>query len=219
MTTPESVVSLFWRLVKKHRERTGSVLDLGAGDCRFARKGSFENYVGVEIDSTRLAGVALPTNARLVHNCAFRHRAKDYDVCIGNPPYVRHHDIESPWKEETVARINRDLNISLNKHCNLYLCFLCLGLLKTHERGLVALLIPYEWVSRPSAEAIRQHIQRQQWNVSVYRFQHPIFPEVLTTASVSLVDKSKSPLNGESSVAGFCTSVDVCSHRCEVRGM
>ena len=184
-------MSLFWQLAHKHRKQVGSVLDLGAGDCRFTRHGHFREYVGVEIDSTRSPKTPLPQNARLIHNCAFRHRAKNYDVCVGNPPYVRHHDIENGWKEETVARINRDLGISLNRHCNLYLYFFSLALLKTHEKGLLALLIPYEWVSRPSAKAIRDLIRQRGWNVSVYRFQSPLFPDVLTTASVSIVDKAK----------------------------
>jgi len=191
VTTPEKVVSLFWRLTHQHRARVGTVLDMGAGDCRFVRHGKFKRYVGVEIDSSRSRDVALPKKAKLITNCVFKHRAVDYDACIGNPPYVRHHDIESPWKEDTVARINRELVVSLDKHCNLYLYFLCLGLLKTHDSGLVSLLIPYEWVSRPSAEVIRDHIQKQAWNVSVYRFQTPIFEDVLTTASVSIIDKQR----------------------------
>jgi hypothetical protein len=184
-------VELFWRLTHQHRARVGGVLDMGAGDCRFARHGRFQRYVGVEIDSSRSRCAVLPQNAKLISNCVFKHRAREYDACIGNPPYVRHHYIEGPWKENTVARINRELAISLDKHCNLYMYFLCLGLLKTHRRGLVSLLIPYEWVSRPSAAAIRDHIQQQAWNVTVYRFQAPIFADVLTTASVSVIDKQQ----------------------------
>ena len=64
-----------------------------------------------------------------------------------------------------------------------------LRLLKTRPTGLVALVIPYEWVSRPSAEALRDYIRDQGWSVTVYRFQKPIFDGVLTTASVSIIDK------------------------------
>jgi hypothetical protein len=189
VTTPPGVVSLFWKLVGQHRSSLGDVLDLGAGDCRFAIGGAFDNYVGIEIDPERSKDSRLPSNAKLIHTCAFKHRAKEFDACVGNPPYVRHHDIESPWKEATASRIERELGITLNKHCNLYLYFLCLGLLKTHERGLVALVIPYEWVSRPSAKSLRSHIEANRWNVTIYRFRKPIFEEVLTTASITIVDK------------------------------
>ena len=190
VTTPEPVVSLFWRLAKRHREHLGSVLDMGAGDCRFARGGSFERYVGIEIDRKRVTLAKPPANGEIIHGCVFRHKGIQYDACIGNPPYARHHDIQSPWKEQTAARLERELAVTLDKHCNLYIYFFCLGLLKTCPDGLLALIIPYEWVSRPSAKALREYIERQRWNVAVYRFQMPIFKGVMTTASVSIVDKS-----------------------------
>lgn len=191
VTTPEPVVSLFWRLTRQYRRRLRSVLDMGAGDCRFAKGGLFERYIGVEIDGLRVASAKPPANGKIVSSCVFRHGGSNYDACIGNPPYARHHDLQSPWKEQTVARLERKLAVSLDKHCNLYIYFFCLALLKSHEAGLVALVIPYEWVSRPSAQALREYIQRQRWNVAVYRFQMPIFEGVMTTASISIVDKAR----------------------------
>lgn len=190
VVTPKPVISLFWRLTRKHREHLGSVLDVGAGDCRFATGGEFDSYTGVEIDRKRISADP-PTNGKIIHACAFRHAENGYDACVGNPPYARHHDIESGWKERTVARLERELGVSLNRHSNLFVYFLCLGLLKVHEDGLLALVIPYEWVSRPSARAVREHIRANRWNVEVYRFQMAIFPGVLTTASISIVDKAR----------------------------
>ena len=191
VTTPEPVVSLFWKLARQYRQHLGSVLDMGAGDCRFAWGGCFDRYTGVEIDKNRVALANLPANGRIIHGCVFRHEAGEYDACIGNPPYARHHDIETSWKEQTVARLERELPIQLNKHCNLFLYFFCLALLKTRKDGLIALLIPYEWVSRPSAWALREYIQRRRWSVAVYRFQRPIFESVMTTASITFVDKAR----------------------------
>jgi hypothetical protein len=190
VTTPRPIVSLFWRVTLKYRQRFDSVLDLGAGDGRFSRGGHYKDYVGVEIDPKKAGKTAsLRKGARLITGCAFRHRASDYDGCIGNPPYVRHHDIESPWKERTVDWIESQLNVRLNRRCNVYLYFMCLGMVKTHDEGLLALIIPYEWVSRPSAEAVRRYIRKEGWDVNVYRFTAPIFDNVLTTASVTIIDK------------------------------
>ena len=191
VTTPETIVTLFWRLTRERRQDLDRVLDLGAGDCRFGQEGSFHRYVGVEIDRSRSYGAKLPQNGRLIHNCVFRHRDSGYDACVGNPPYVRHHEIDTPWKQLAVDRFKRELGISFAQHCNLYLYFLALALVKTHNNGLVALVIPYEWVSRPSAKPLRNYIRKQRWNVAVYRFQKPIFKDVLTTASVTIIDKSK----------------------------
>lgn len=190
VTTPKEVVALFWKLTKKYRQNLNCVLDMGAGDCRFGNGGNFRRYVGVEIDKARVAEAHVPKNGKIINGCVFRHELGNYDACIGNPPYARHHDIEDDWKEQVVRRINRELNISLNMHCNLYIYFFCLALLKSRKDGLVALVIPYEWVSRPSAKALREYIKERRWNVSVYRFQTPIFQGVMTTASISIVDKA-----------------------------
>jgi hypothetical protein len=191
VATPEPVVSLFWHLTTKYREELSEVLDMGAGDCRFARGGIFERYIGVEIDRKRVAVARPPANGKIIHNCVFQHAGSNYDACIGNPPYARHHDIQYSWKNRTVTRLEDELGISLNKHCNLYIYFFCLALLKSRRDGLVALVIPYEWVSRPAAKALREYIQRERWNVYVYRFQMPIFEGVMTTASISFVDKAR----------------------------
>src|SRR6185312_17260283 len=95
VSTPKRVVSLFWRLARQERKHLGAVFDMGAGDCRFAKGGNFRKYVGIEIDRKRSTNAVLPTNGRLIHSCAFKHAEGDYDACIGNPPYVRHHHIES----------------------------------------------------------------------------------------------------------------------------
>ena len=51
------------------------------------------------------------------------------------------------------------------------------------------MVIPYEWVSRPSSSPIREYIRAKKWNVAVYRFRERIFPGVLTTASITIIDK------------------------------
>lgn len=190
VATPQPVVSLFWQLVKQHRKRLGTVLDMGAGDCRFAMGGHFKKYVGVEIDKHRAASAEPPKNGKLLIGCVFRHEATGYDACIGNPPYARHHDIETAWKDQTVSQLERALTVSLHRNSNLYIHFFGLALLKSRSDGLVGLVIPYEWVSRPSARPLREYISQQEWTVAVYRFQMPIFAGVMTTASITIVDKA-----------------------------
>jgi len=190
--TPPGVVSLFWRLLHQRRRRFDRVLDMGAGDGRFAVGGRYARYDGIEIDPARaaIAKKNIPRNGRIFNRCAFEHAADQYDACIGNPPYVRHHDIEPPWKKRVLDRLHRDLDVELAGHGNLYLYFLLLGILKTHRTGIVGMVIPFEWVSRTSAASVRNHIEKAGWDVSVYRFRDPIFDDVMTTASISIIDKN-----------------------------
>jgi len=65
-----------------------------------------------------------------------------------------------------------------------------LGIQKTKINGIVSLIVPYEWVYRPSTKPIRDFIRKQGWSTHIYRFKTPIFDGVDTTASISLIDKS-----------------------------
>jgi len=188
--TPDKIVKGFWELIKRHRRHLGSVIDLGAGDGRFAIGAKYDEYQGYEIDPERGRRSNLPTNAKLIHKCAFEVARKDFNICVGNPPYVRHHDIEGKWREELTQRIKKDLGFTLNRLANLFVYFICLAILKTESDGLVAMLVPYEWVSRPSAKALRDFINLKKWDVYVYRFKDEIFKGVLTTASISIIDKA-----------------------------
>lgn len=190
VSTPRSVVSLFWNTVRQYRPQLQRVLDLGAGDARFAHGGHFTEYVGVEIDPAAARDVQLRAPSRIELGCAFRFDETGFDACIGNPPYVRHHDIESPWKEETAARLSKELGFTFDLHGNLFLYFIALGLLKTNDDGLVAMVVPFEWVSRPSSSGLRDLIAERKWNLSVYRFQESIFDGVLTTACITIIDKA-----------------------------
>ncbi len=187
--TPEDVVRFVWKLNKRYRSTPGTILDLGAGDGRFATCGKYASYLGVEIDRGRVRNAKLPQHASMRVGCAFTHRGGGYDLCVGNPPYVRHHDLDETWRDRIAARLSKATGKEINRKSNLYVYFITLGLLKTAPDGLVSVVVPYEWASRPSASALRGYIEANDWHVDIYRFADNIFGNVLTTASVSIIDK------------------------------
>lgn len=163
---------------------------MGAGDGRFSRYGHFEKYHGVEIDASTIVTKRPRTNAKIEQGCVFALQRGSFDACVGNPPYLRHQDIESPWKERTLERLSRELKIDLSGHSNLFLYFMALGILRTSAAGLVALVVPFDWASRPAARELRALIRVRKWRVAIYRFSFRVFDSVNTTASVSLIDKT-----------------------------
>lgn len=187
--TPVSIVRFVWNMAGRYRRCPTTVLDLGAGDGRFAIGGKYGSYLGVEIDRKRMHQAVLPYNARFHIGCAFAHRGNGFSLCIGNPPYVRHHDLDESWRNRVADKLSERIGVEFNRKSNLYLYFIALGLLKTAPDGLVSVLVPYEWASRPSASALRQYIKDNRWHVDIYRFTEDIFNDVLTTASVSVIDK------------------------------
>ena len=189
--TPAEVVRATWTHVQKLRPgEIGKVVDLGAGDGRFAHHGSYRTYLGYEIDGARCAGARLPGNAKLENRCAFTDLRTDADVCIGNPPFVRNQDIPRDWRDHVHGVVRQRTGVSVPALANAWQYFFLNALATLKTDGLAALIVPFEWVSRPSAKALREYIHQEQWNVYVYRLRDASFARVLTTASITLVDKS-----------------------------
>jgi hypothetical protein len=188
--TPDPLVAATWTHVLALRANIGKVVDFGAGDGRFARHGAYEEYVGYEIDADRCAGAILPAGAVLVNCCAFSDEITDAALCIGNPPFVRNQDLPFGWRQHASQVLERRTGLSISGLANAWQYFFLLSLVSAADDGLVALVIPYEWVSRPSVKTLRNYIADQGWNVSVYRLVDTTFDSVLTTSSITIVDKA-----------------------------
>ncbi len=187
--TPDDLVAATWKHVFQQRTKIGKVVDFGAGDGRFARYGRYSEYLGYEIDQSRFKHAKRPANGRFVHRCAFSEEINDADLCIGNPPFVRNQDLPFGWRQRASSVLRRRTGVAISGLANAWQYFFLLALATTKEDGLCALVIPYEWVSRPSSESLRAYIQSQRWNVKAYRLVDSTFDSVLTTSSITLVDK------------------------------
>lgn len=172
------------------RNESHRVLDLGCGDARFAGAGRYKQYLGVEVDKSHITNIQIPRNARVQHGCALLSDLSGFDLCIGNPPYVRHHDMEPEWQRTVADKLSGAVDRTIDLRANAFLYFMLKSLLSTKADGMVALIVPFEWVSRPSAAWLREYIQEQNWSVRVYRLPEGTFPRVLTTASLTIIDKA-----------------------------
>jgi hypothetical protein len=189
--TPHSLIAATWRHVFELRDTIGKVVDFGAGDGRFAHYGRYDKYVGYEIDFDRCSHATYPRNARLLNRCAFAQEVLDANLCIGNPPFVRNQDLPEGWRQQASSILERRTGVKISGLANAWQYFFLLSLASAKWDGLVALVVPYEWVSRPSAETLRDYIRQQKWAVSVYRLVDTTFDGVLTTSSITLVDKAR----------------------------
>jgi len=193
--TPSDIVRLVWTLVSKQRpgQIFDSVLDLGAGDGRFSHViDAYRKYTGVERDEVKVSQAKLPPGANLVVADALQWDRSDYEICVGNPPYIRHHGLETSWRDSALQSIQVSGGPALKKTANSFVIFLTQALIRTKSDGIVAQVVPYEWVTRPSAKELRVFIKDKGWDVYVYRFDSNIFPTVLTTASITIIDKNTS---------------------------
>ncbi len=189
--TPAHVVKQVWKLIRARRRHIGKVVDFGAGDGRFATMGQYKEYVGYEIDSRRSHAFGMPSNARIEHRCAFVDDVDDADVCLGNPPYVRNQDLPIGWRERAADVIAHRTAVTVSGLANAWQYFAFLALSSTKPHGLVALVMPYEWVSRPGAKQLRTLIADNGWDVDIYRLSDTTFHRVLTTSAITIIDKAR----------------------------
>lgn len=168
------------------------MLDLGAGDGRFSNVGKYASYTGIEIDQPKFKASKPRPGARMVLGDALAWEGRNYDLCIGNPPYIRHHHLDRKWQARVITQIAKESGVTVKKTANAFILFMMQGLLCTAPKGLLIMLVPYEWVTRPSAKEVRDFIHSKGWETTVYRFSEDIFPRVLTTASVVIIDKANS---------------------------
>lgn len=191
--TPSHLVGLVWDQVQARRPHIGSVVDFGAGDARFARAGWYDTYLGYEVDTARCRQIRRAKNMRVLPKCAFSHQSQDADACVGNPPYVRNQDLPTGWRQMAAEEVLHRTGVSLSGLANAWQYFLMLALWSVKADGLVAQVLPFEWVSRPAAEPIRRYIEANGWSVDVYRLHDGIFAGVLTAASITIIDKRGGP--------------------------
>ena len=188
--TPKSIVRFVWNQIHARRPTVRTVADFGCGDGRFADFGKYEQYDGFEIDPVRISGFTNKNNQRIHTGCAFElASASHYDVCLGNPPYIKHHDLSSEWLDRIEQRLGSMIDYVGDGRSNAYIYFLWLSLASVRDDGLVALVIPFEWISRPASATLRAFIRRMGWEVDVYFLQGSVFGRVLTTACVAIIDK------------------------------
>ena len=191
VATPLRLVKWTWEMVHSRRqEKFNYVLDLGCGDGRFSLYGKYSHYHGIEIDKEHRRAPNIPKNVKIIHGCALLTPCSKYDICIGNPPYVRHHDMDSTWQQSVASYLSELLGTPIDLRANAFMYFMAKALLSASENGLVALIVPYEWVSRPSTKWIRDYILENRWSVDVYRLPEGVFPRVLTTSCLTIIDKS-----------------------------
>ncbi|MDE2382848.1 MAG: Eco57I restriction-modification methylase domain-containing protein, partial [Xanthomonadaceae bacterium] len=189
--TPPALVLQVWRLVNERRPSAGHVVDFGCGDARFARAGCFERYTGFEVDPKRLPEQTPPrASVKLQSAFAASTARGTYDACIGNPPYVRHHDLSNSWLEAAEKRLSAIDGYRADGRSNAYIYFTWLALDAVKDDGLVALVIPYEWISRPASSSLRRYMASKGWRVDVYHLEDAKFKRVLTTACITIIDKA-----------------------------
>ena len=176
------------------------VVDPGAGSGRFilAAGKAFPKaqLVAVEIDplaalmlraNLAVRGMAKRAIVRVVDYRELELPAADgMTAFVGNPPYVRHHDISAPWKAWYAARF-ADFGIKASALAGLHLHFFLQTRLLARPGDVGAFITSAEWMDVNYGSALRRLFLEQLGGTALHVLDPTVeaFPGIATTAAIT----------------------------------
>lgn len=193
--TPQLVAD--WMMTLAQSPRDGQVLEPSCGEGVFLqslRSAGFQNIDALEIDprNAQRARSEYSSSARIrTGDFLLAPRRADYDLLIGNPPYVRWGNIapatrkileEDPfWKKRSSGE------------WDLLYAFLIGGAEMLRPGGEMIFVVPYNWFSATYAEPVRDHLRKRGYFSDIIHFgEYKLFPDAAPNAIVFRWQKSSS---------------------------
>lgn len=232
--TPASIVEsmVHWLASQGVPDR---VVDPGAGSGRFilAAGEAFPDAQLVAVEMDPLAALMLRAN---LSARGWTDRAtvlvKDYrevrllrcagmTAFVGNPPYVRHHDVAEVWKAWYASRF-ADLGIKASALAGLHLHFFLQTRLLAKAGDVGAFITSAEWMDVNYGSALRQLLLQELGGVALHVLEPTVeaFPGTATTAAITCfrVGETAEPLRVRSvgelrQLNGLTKGVDVPRER------
>jgi hypothetical protein len=197
--TPTRIVQsmMSWLAAQGSPER---IVDPGAGSGRFivAAGAAFPHAQLVAIEKDPLAALMLRANlsahgwADRTHVLVADYREVRLPACagmtafIGNPPYVRHHEIEEHWKAWYASQFAA-LGIKASALAGLHLHFFLQTRLLGKPGDLGAFITSAEWMDVNYGSALRRLLLDHLGGVSLHVLAPTVeaFPGTATTAAIT----------------------------------
>ena len=168
-----------------------------SSDLNALKKDLEQNIIGVEIDSEILSECrlnldtiacefSLPNVAWNLQNGDFlelwRHYKGQIDVIIGNPPYIRVHNLNANARKFTRGGMT-----------DLFLIFFELGFECLKNGGALTFITPSSWLNSKAGADLRNQIKAQRHLVHLIDFAHEkVFDKITTYSLISAFIKGRS---------------------------
>lgn len=119
------------------------------------------------------------------------------NLLICNPPYVRHHHIDSAEKQRLQKLVEQRARIRLSGLSGLYCYFLCLAHTWMQRGGIAAWLIPSEFMDVNYGRQVKEYLLSRVTLVHIHQFdpQDVQFDDALVSSAVVWVRNDPPPLD------------------------
>ena len=204
--TPPVIVNSMveWAVGQGHPAR---VIDPGVGSARFLMRAgqAFPKAELVGIDLDPLSALIARANLAIA---GFGHRTRiivgDYrsfadsgnlrTLYIGNPPYVRHHQIATRWKEWLTAEAKR-LGHTASQLAGLHVYFYLATAMNGRPGDIGAFITAAEWLDVNYGALVRSLILKQLGGQSITVIEPTAqpFPDAATTAAITTFEIASKP--------------------------
>ena len=220
--TPTTIIDAMISWSQRTDSPVERVVDPGSGSGRFLVKAAaaFPTAQLIAIEKDPLA--SLMTRANLAskgladRSCVINEdfRASEIGSCsgrtlfIGNPPYVRHHDIEPAWKE-WLSKKSLEMGLQASQLAGLHVHFLLATLLKAKKKDFGAFITSAEWLDVNYGHLAREMFVGHLGGLSITVVEPTAapFPDAATTAAITCFEVGSAArsikLNRVESVAGL----------------
>lgn len=210
--TPTSIIGSMFARARTDAHENGMyslVVDPGAGTGRYVVHAAetFPNIPLVAIEKDPVCAILLKARLSILglsqrvtvmvgdYRTIAIPRTKGRVLFIGNPPYVRHHDIEKEWKTWYAANAAQMIGASASKLAGLHIHFF----IQTHllaKKGDFALFVTSaEWMDTKYGSALRTALAGVMGGISVHVIdaKSEPFPGVMTTAAITVFQPHSKP--------------------------
>ncbi len=121
--------------------------------------------------------------------------AQRFNLVLTNPPYVRHHHLESDAKDRLKAQLARSLHMEISGLAGLYCYFLLLCHDWMEEQGLAIWLIPSEFMDVNYGATLRRYLTERVTLLHIHRFcpTDVQFTDALVSSAVVVFRKASPP--------------------------
>ncbi|MFH1920568.1 MAG: N-6 DNA methylase [Planctomycetota bacterium] len=127
-----------------------------------------------------------------------------FDAIVGNPPYVRPHNLTPQMKKLLWARYKTFIAKS-----DLYSCFMERGLSLTRNDGLFGFIVPQTWTSLESFTAIRKFIIQNARVRKIVQLPKKVFAKATVETCIFVFQRSSSKPNiSANTVTVECLTAD-----------